>query len=115
MERGKALGSHRCQLAGKKLHMSPHSLLSPQEKWVPGGASLSGLLESHNGMNALPSALLGSLIKRGYLPRSQSRCRVRTCYQRRWSPSTSSPILKPGLGLQNLGLRHLLGPCRSHC
>lgn len=94
---------------------SPHSLLSPQGKWVLGGPSKSGPLEFHSRVNAWPSALPEPLIEMGYLPRSQSRCRVRRCYQRRWSPSISSPTLKPSLGLQNLGLRRLLGTRRSHC
>lgn len=52
--------------------------------------------------------------ERGHLPRSQSRCRDRRCYQRRWSPSTSGPSCTPRLRLQNLGLRQPWGSRRGH-
>lgn len=63
---------------------------------------------------AQPNSLHGSLMEGGRLPRSQSKCRVRRCYQRRWSPPTSSPSFKPSLSLQNVGLGHHLKPHKSH-
>lgn len=50
----------------------------------------------------------------GYLPRSQSKYRVRRCYQRRWNPPTSSPSFKPSHGLQNVDPGHHLKPHTSH-